>query len=200
MYKATSDMTELLRRVSQGDRVAWAQFYEEFRREVIGVCVAILHNEHDALDAAAETFLKVFSRCAELNPNGNARSWLLKIAANVCKDKLRRERSRLAWLSRWRVSGFSRWRTNPVESQVQDDSRCEAVQKALAQLDEKYRRPVVLRFYAGLDYAQIAQILSEVEDEPITETTVGTRINRAKEQLRALLQGPSPRPTGTPLP
>ncbi|MCS6937271.1 MAG: hypothetical protein NZ610_03210 [Candidatus Bipolaricaulota bacterium] len=38
-------MTELFRRVCEGDREAWAQFYEQFKREVIGVCVAILHNE-----------------------------------------------------------------------------------------------------------------------------------------------------------
>ncbi len=183
MNRVTSDMTELLRRVREGDRMAWAEFYEAFKHEVIGVCVAILHDEHDALDAAEETFLRVFSRCAELNPAGNARSWLLTMAANICKDKLRRERSRLAWLSRWKISELSRWRTNLVESRVQQDLRCEAVQKALAHLDEKYRRPLVLRFYADLDYAQIAQILSELEGDPITETTVGTRINRAKEQL-----------------
>ncbi|MFN4218527.1 MAG: RNA polymerase sigma factor [Candidatus Bipolaricaulia bacterium] len=188
MNRAKGAMTELLRRVCEGDRDAWAQLYEHFKREVIGVCVAILHNEHEALDAAEETFLRVFSRCAELNPDGNPRSWILKIAANVCKDKLRRERSRAAWLSRWKISEFSRWHKNPVESKVQEDVRGEAVQKALAQLDEKYRRPLVLRFYADLDYAQIAQILGEVEGEPITETTVGTRINRAKEHLRALLQ------------
>ncbi len=188
MNRVTGEMTELLRRVREGDRAAWAQFYEEFKREVIGVCMAILHNEHEALDAAEETFLKVFSRCAELDPDGNARGWLLKIAANVCKDKLRRERSRMAWLSRWKISELSRWRRNPVETQVRQDFRSEAVQKALTQLDEKYRRPLVLRFYADLDYAQIAEILHEIEGEPITETTVGTRLNRAKEQLRALLQ------------
>nr|BAL58327.1 RNA polymerase sigma-70 factor, ECF subfamily [Candidatus Acetothermum autotrophicum] len=188
MNRVTGDMAELLRRVREGDRAAWAQFYEEFKREVIGVCMAILHNEHEALDAAEETFLKVFSRCAELDPDGNARGWLLKIAANVCKDKLRRERSRMAWLSRWKISELSRWRRNPVETQVRQDFRGEAVQKALTQLDEKYRRPLVLRFYADLDYAQIAEILHEIEGEPITETTVGTRIHRAKEQLRALLQ------------
>ncbi len=181
-----SDMTELLQQVSQGDRDAWAQFYEAFKREVIGVCLAILRDEHEALDAAEETFLKVFSCCAQLNPDGNVRSWLFKIAANVCKDQLRRERRRAAWLSRWRI--FKLGRTNPVESAVQEDLRCEAVRKALARLDEKYRRPLVLRFYADLDYAQIAQILNEIEGEPITETTVGTRINRAKEQLKALLE------------
>lgn len=188
MNRVTGDMAELLRRVREGDRAAWAQFYEEFKREVIGVCMAILHNEHEALDAAEETFLKVFSRCAELDPDGNARGWLLKIAANVCKDKLRREHSRMAWLSRWKISELSRWRRNPVETQVRQDFRGEAVQKALTQLDEKYRRLLVLRFYADLDYAQIAEILHEIEGEPITETTVGTRLHRAKEQLRALLQ------------
>jgi DNA-directed RNA polymerase specialized sigma24 family protein len=39
-----------------------------------------------------------------------------------------------------------------------------------------------------LDYAQIAQVLSDLEGEPITETTVGTRINRAKAQMRAMLE------------
>jgi RNA polymerase sigma factor (sigma-70 family) len=96
------------------------------------------------------------------------------------------ERSRLAWLRRWK--GAQLFRRNPVEAQVQQDFQCEAVQKALNQLDEKYRRALVLRFYAGLDYAQIAQVLSDLEGEPITETTVGTRINRAKAQMRAMLE------------
>lgn len=186
MNTLKSDMTELLQRVSRGDRDAWAQFYETFKREVIGVCLAILHNEHEALDAAEETFLKVFTRCAQLNPNGNAYSWLLTIAANACKDRLRRERTKLAWLRQ--TARLPIFRKHSVEAQLEKDLRCAVVQQALAQLDEKYRQPLVLRFYADLDYAQIAQILSELEGEPLTETTVGTRINRAKEQLRALLQ------------
>jgi RNA polymerase sigma-70 factor (ECF subfamily) len=187
MNTLKSDMTELLQRVSRGDRDAWAQFYERFKREVVGVCLAFLHNEHEALDAAEETFLKVFARAADLNPNSNARSWLLTIAANICKDKLRKERNALKWLQQWKIAKVPEFRKHSVEAQVQKDFQCEAVQRALAQLDEKYRRPLVLRFYANLDYAQIAQLLSELEGEPLTETTVGTRINRAKAQLRLLL-------------
>lgn len=188
MNRARGAMTELLQRVCEGDRTAWAQLYETFKREVVGVCLAFLHNEHEALDAAEETFLKVFTRCSDLNPDGNVRSWLLTIAANICKDKLRKERNKLKWLRRWKVAQMSQPRRTPVEAQIQKDFQCEAVRQALAQLDEKYRRPLVLRFYADLDYAQIAEILNEIEGEPITETTVGTRINRAKEQLRTLLQ------------
>lgn len=181
------DMVEVLHLVSQGNRDAWAQFYEDFKREVIAVCVAILHDEHEALDAAEETFLRVFSRCAEINPDGNARSWLLTVAANICKDKLRRERTKLRWLRQ--ATRLPVLRKYSIEAQIERDLRCASVRRALAQLDEKYRRPLVLRFYADLDYAQIAQILGDLEGEPITETTVGTRINRAKEQLKRLLQG-----------
>ncbi len=187
MNIAKDQMNELLRRVSDGDRDAWAQFYETFKCEVVGVCLAILRDEHEALDAAEETFLKVFTRCAELNPNGNARAWLLTIAANICKDKLRKERNKLSWLRRWKVTQMPKFKKHPVETQLERDFQCEAVRQALAHLDEKYRRPLVLRFYADLDYAQIAHALSEVEGEPLTETTVGTRINRAKAQLRLLL-------------
>lgn len=187
MNTLKSDMTELLQRVSRGDRDAWAQFYERFKREVVGVCLAFLHNEHEALDAAEETFLKIFARAADLNPNSNARAWLLTIAANICKDKLRKERSTLNWLRQWKIAKVPELRKHSVEAQVQKDFQCAAVQRALAQLDEKYRRPLALRFYANLDYAQIAQMLSELEGEPLTETTVGTRINRAKAQLRLLL-------------
>jgi RNA polymerase sigma-70 factor (ECF subfamily) len=177
----------LIARVAAGNRDAWAEFYERHKREVIALCYGILRHTEDATDAAEEAFLKVFQNAHVLKANGNARAWLLTVAANTCKDKLRKEKNKLAWLQRWKVAAKPKWKRHSVEKAVTEDLLAETVRSALFQLPDKYRIPLILRYYTDMDYAQIAETVSELEGEPVTATTVGSRINRAKEQLKAIL-------------
>ncbi|MBI3460549.1 RNA polymerase sigma factor [Candidatus Acetothermia bacterium] len=180
-------MDGLIERVAKGDRSAWAELYERHKREVLALCYGILRNKDDATDAAEEAFLKVFQNSASLNPNGNARAWLLTIAANTCKDKLRKEKNKQAWLQRWKVAVKPRWKRHPVEHTVAEEFLGETVRTALFDLPDKYRIPLILRYYTDMDYTQIAETLSEFEGESLTAATVGSRINRAKEQLKDIL-------------
>lgn len=181
-------MDGLVQRVAERDSAAWHELYERFKREVLALCLAILKDKEDALDAAQETFLKALEHAAIVKTNGNLRAWLLKIAANTCKSRLRKEKYKQQLLKLWTVGKKWALYRNSVEDQVRDARLTELVRGALDELPEKYRIPLVLRFYADMDYAQICGIVSEWEGEPITEATIGSRINRAKEKLRAKLE------------
>ena len=61
-------------------------------------------------------------------------------------------------------------------------SACDAISRAIEKLDEAYRVPLILRYYANLSYDEIA---AELDME---KTQVAGRIFRAKRMLRTLLE------------
>lgn len=139
------------------------------------------------MDAVQETFVKVFDKGATINPDGNFYAWLFKIAANTCRAKLRKGRNRDSWLKRWVAGKLQDWNRNEVEEGVGRELLSQAVKEALDELDGKYRIPLVLKFYAGMDYEEITQVLTELEDDEVTKGTVGSRINRGKAKLKEKL-------------
>lgn len=180
-------MEELISRLAEGDKAAWGEIYELYKREVLGVCMGILREMNEAMDATEETFLKVFSNATAVNPNGNFRAWLLKIAANICKDKLRKEKHQRSWLRAQILRVKPDWQKHSVEEQVRSDLVGQAIKEALESLEESYRIPLVLRFYADLSYEEIADMVSDLEGEKLSKLTIGSRINRAKEMLKQAL-------------
>ena len=179
---------ELIERISSGDRMAWEELYREFKRDVLAVCIAILRDEDEALDAAQETFMKVFQKASSLNPNGNLKGWLTTIAANHCRDRLRKQQRGVSFVRQWFTSKRDEQTQPSVEKAVIREFRDEALDSAIAELDDEFRVPLVLKFYSNLSYREIAAILSESEGKPIAEETVGSRLNRAKSKLKQILE------------
>ena len=188
---------DLITRVSSGDRMAWEELYSEYKRDVMAVCIAILRDEDEALDAAQETFMKVFQKASSLNTNGNLKGWLTTVAANHCRDRLRKRQRGVSFVRKW-FAGKRDDQTQPtVERAVMSEFRNEALDKAISELADEFRVPLVLKFYSNLSYKEIASILSESEGKPIAEETVGSRLNRAKSKLKKILveQGVYPHAT-----
>lgn len=177
----------LIGRIAQGDRAAWGEIYQLYKNQVLGLCLGILRDKEEAMDAVQETFLKVFDKAATINPDGNFRAWLLKIAANTCRAKLRKSRNRDSWLKRWIIGKLADWNRNEVEEGVERELLSQAIKEALDELEGKYRIPLVLKFYAGMDYEEISRVLTELERDEITKGTVGSRINRGKAKLKERL-------------
>lgn len=177
----------LASRIAQGDRAAWGAIYQLYKNQVFGLCLGILRDREEAMDAAQETFLKVFDNAATINPDGNIQAWLLKIATNTCRAKLHKRRNRDNWLQRWVIGKLPDGSRNEIEEGVERDLLSQAVQEALDELDGKYRIPLVLKFYAGMDYEEITRVLSELEGDEVSKGTVGSRINRGKAKLKEKL-------------
>jgi len=180
---------ELAERLAAGEADAWGILYAEYKRNVLGLCLGYLYNREDALDAAEETFVKAMNKAHHIRADGNVRSWLLSIAANTCKDWIRKEQRKTAWLKRWLRGRRETFPSPGAADTVAREERHDAVRAAIARLDETYRLPLLLKYYEGMDYDQIAEILSETEGAPVRRGTVASRLNRAKAQLKVLLEG-----------
>lgn len=181
------DAWALIEKISTGDRQAWAELYSTYKRMVLAVCIAILKDEEEALDVAQETFVKVFNNAKSLNPNGNLNGWLRTVAANLCRDRLRKRQRGVRWLQQWLSQRKSDFTDSRIERTVQLDERDEALQDAIAELEDEFRLPLLLKYYSDLSYKEIAELLTAQEGKNVAEDTVGSRLNRAKGKLRKLL-------------
>ena len=87
----------LLRAGQAGDRAALDQLLARHERRLLAVCHGILRNADDAEDAAQETFLRALRALPRFRGEASFRTWLLRIALNVCLNWKRDRRPTEPW-------------------------------------------------------------------------------------------------------
>lgn len=185
---------ELAEAARAGDERALDQLLRRHVDRLHALCRRILGSEADADDAAQEGLISIARGLAAGRFDGRSSfsTWAYRVTANACFDELRRRRRRpdLATDEQLEREGPS---SDPgVEGVAADRLDVEA---ALARLPIEFRAAVVLRDLCGLDYAEIADVLS------IPPGTVRSRIARGRAALVPLLGNPAPpadRPTSRP--
>jgi RNA polymerase sigma-70 factor (ECF subfamily) len=79
-----SDEPKLLRAGQAGDLAALDELLERHKRPLLGLCRGILGHADDAEDAVQETFLRALRALASFRGDAAFRTWLFRIAVNVC--------------------------------------------------------------------------------------------------------------------
>jgi RNA polymerase sigma-70 factor (ECF subfamily) len=170
----------LMVEIADGDEDAMQKLVARWERPVHAFLYHMLASTEDAEDLAQETFLRVFVQAERYRPQGQFRLWLLRIAGNLARSRLRR-RAILRWV-RFEPFGHDRAdpRRNPQEELVARERR-HAVRRAVAKLPWRQRHAVVLKRFEGLRYREIAAVLET------TESGVESLLQRAARNLRRAL-------------
>jgi RNA polymerase sigma-70 factor (ECF subfamily) len=164
---------ELLRSWSErGDRTALDELLGRHRDEGLRAARRILRNEADANDAVQTAFVSAIEKLGTLREGARFPAWLRRIVVNSALE-MRRTRSRKPPGAVLSPSPDERWSTEDFE----------ILRKALDELPDDYRQPIVLHYCDGRSYEEVAEIL----DCP--RGTVGTNIHRGMERLRVSLKG-----------
>ena len=147
----------------------------------------------EALDAAQEVFVRLFTRADKYHPSGSFRAWLFRIATNVAIDAIRSRRRRFfGWSRRQkRPSEQARPLTDDLATLPDpgsgaldgliDRERASIVRQAVQTLPARYRAALVLRDLQDLSYEEVADVLG------IRVGTVKSRVNRARNLRREKL-------------
>lgn len=165
-----------------GESEALGELFGAHRQDVLGLCTRML-GPVDAEDAVNETFQRAQSRLDRYDTTQPLGRWLRSIAAHDCIDRLRR-RSLEAHLfepSKSEIDDFGSNAASALDELVQS-RRQSAVRVALDSLPDRYRAPLVLRYFADLDYDAIAEELE------LSRSQVATALFRAKQLLRGRLR------------
>src|ERR1051326_3244367 len=180
---------DLIRRVQAGDCNAFYELVRPYERAVFLSSFALLKNEADAEEVAQEAILKAFKYLPRFRQEAKFSTWLIQIAINEAKMKLRKDRrhlydsieeGQLTDDGDYIPQDFADWREIPSEALERKELR-EALTEALNDLPEKYRMVLILRDVQQLSVTETAQVLG------VSEANVKTRLLRARLQMRDVL-------------
>ena len=176
---------EALERVRRGDEAGAERLFTRWSGPLLKFTGRMLGDAAEAEEVTQDVFLKVIARAGQYDGRASVASWLFAIAANACRDRLRRSARRPS-VPLDAVAEAPQPEV-PADLRLAERQRRQAVRRALARLSDEQREVLVLARYHGLPYAEIARSLS------ITEGAVKTRIFRAMETLKSLFaEGDSP--------
>ncbi len=171
-----NDETECIARAQSGDKAAYGQLVQRYRRLVVSVAYHHGLDLAEAEDAAQETFVKAWLALPRYREAiGSLRAWLCRIAINTARDAHRRERP-VQELDEQMMDRDN----NPAEH-AEKNAEAMAVRRALDRLPDASRAALILREYEGLSYSEIATALG------VPIGTVMSRLSFARGRLRELL-------------
>lgn len=171
----------LLRRAVEGDDSAFAALVRRHEDRIFSLCLRMMRERSDALDATQETFLMLFRKGSTFSGDSAFSTWLYRVAVNVCTDLLRK-RARAPLLER---EDDPPERPNRHEPEVAEQVTVRLdLRRALQELSEDYREAVVMHDLGGVPYDEIARATG------VAVGTVKSRISRGRKQLGRILEQP----------
>ena len=173
---------ETLRAIAAGDEQALAALYDRYRLILFGLILRILHSQPEAEDVLQEVFLQVWRRAGDFDETrGRPFTWLVTLARSRAIDRLRSTSARARTAdeaARAVPDSISDAASDAVKSE-----QGEIVRRALSELPDEQRRPLVLAYFEGLTQTEIA----ERTGTPLG--TIKTRMRSGMTKLRELLGG-----------
>ncbi|MBL1074799.1 sigma-70 family RNA polymerase sigma factor [Nocardia sp. 2] len=176
-----NDYDELVRRIAAGDDHAYEQFYRRTRRLVYSRVQTIVRDHGYAEETCHEVYLQVWRSAAGFDPRrGSALTWLTTLAHHQSVDRVRRECSAAGHENRWGVCDY-RPPADVVAEEIVRRHEEQAVRTGLRALTPYQRESVMLAYYGGLSYSQVAAHLG------IGLPAVKARIRSGLAQLKTAL-------------
>ena len=152
---------------------AFARLLETLRPDLVRFAFWLARDRAVAEDVVQETLIRAWKSREELKDAGAARPWLLTI--------VRREHARLYERKRLQTVDVEQVEALGDPALASDgDAGLEDLRRAILQLPDEYREPLVLQVLGGLTTAEIAAELK------LTQPAVLTRLFRARNRLRTI--------------
>ncbi|MCW3119860.1 MAG: polymerase ECF-type sigma factor [Chitinophagaceae bacterium] len=157
-----------------GSRMAMALIYNQYSKQMFGICMRMLGRKDDAEDVLQEAFITAFTKLGQLDDDRTFGGWLRKIVINNC---IQYSKKRLHWEE---ISPDEEPDNNEEEEWL-SHINLETVYEAIKSLPNGYRQVFNLFAVEGFSHKKIAELLG------ITESTSKSQYHKAKKQLKEQL-------------
>ena len=170
----TSTLTLTRPAPASSARLDFEALYRAARDDVFAYVCTFLHDRSAAEDVTALAFERAYRKHRSFDSGrGSGRAWVFGIARNAALDELRRRKRQAALAADPEDVDAAR-----VDEQAEALLDRAALRAALAKLPARDRELIALKFHAGLDNAELAQVLG------VSRSNAGTQLHRAMTKLR----------------
>ncbi len=161
--------TDLIKAAANGDIESFGELCGMYYSAMVAISYSILGDHQLAEDSAQETFARALINLKKLKNQDKFAFWLAAICRNVAKDM---------------VSERNKIPKNEALSQIEQESNQNHVQihHAIENLPNSMKELVVLRYYDGLSYEKISDVLG------ISKASINGRLTRAKRKMENYLK------------
>jgi RNA polymerase sigma-70 factor (ECF subfamily) len=173
---------ELVARSISGDADSFNELILRWERPIYALAYRVIGREQDARDVCQETFLRAFRALKGFRGQAKFSSWLYRIALNLCRDWVRRERRAPVVQAPEGVDlmdlAAAREPSESIEDLVARKDLARTVERAMALLPEEQRTAIILKEYHGMTFQEIADLVG------CPLSTVKTRLYQGLTVLR----------------
>lgn len=182
-YMPSTD-EELVARSIGGDADSFNELVLRWERPIYALAYRTIGREEDARDVCQETFLRAFRALPAFRGQAKFSSWLYRIALNLCRDWMRRERraAMVPWPEDQNQTPLeiaaAGEPTESIEDLVARRALTQLVEQVMTHLPDEQRTAILLKEYHGLTFQEIADVMG------CPLSTVKTRLYQGLAVLR----------------
>jgi RNA polymerase sigma factor (sigma-70 family) len=164
---------EIHRRLTRGDDTALAEVYDQLGARVLSVALRVTRDRLAAEDVTQDVFIEVWRKPHSYDPSrGSLRTWLVSVAHHRAVDWVRREERRRRQADRELPEPRA---PLAVEEEVEAADLAARVRTALDRLTPEQREAILLAYWHGRTYRQVAQVLDIPEGTAKSRMRLGLR-------------------------
>ncbi|MXV85516.1 sigma-70 family RNA polymerase sigma factor [Candidatus Poribacteria bacterium] len=173
---------QLIQRVLQGDQESFSPLVRKYQKGVHALVWRKIGDFHIAQEITQDAFLTAYKKLRTLKNHNQFAGWLYVIAANLCRDYLRRKRLPMESLDADNTNevdkvSYSQYVADKQKTDA-DETRRETVKELLKKLPESERTVMTLHYLGEMTIQAIAEFLG------VSPNTVKSRLSRARNRLR----------------
>lgn len=169
-----------------GDVESFNQLVLRWERPIFALAYRVIGREEEARDVVQETFLRAFRGIGNFRGQAKFSSWVYRIALNLCRDWMRRERRTPILPSPEGVDvielAAEQGPVESIEDLVARNDMSKVVADLMTRLPEQQRTAIILKEYHGMTFQEIADL------QGVPLSTVKTRLYQGLNVLRRHLQ------------
>jgi RNA polymerase sigma-70 factor (ECF subfamily) len=176
-------VNKLVESCQRGDMSAFAALFRRYQDRIYDLACTILRDEAEAEDLVQDVFVRVFERIDTYKGAASFETWLVTIAVNKCRDRMRRRKLRRALsLDDLTPSRLARILSSSDDPQtiLDQNELHSSLWTSVMNMDERFSLPLILRYRYGLSCGEVAEVLG------CAIGTVYSRLSDARRQLRQM--------------
>jgi RNA polymerase sigma-70 factor, ECF subfamily len=175
------DEGEIIGRVLGGDREAFSALVDAYKGPVFRLAFRMTGSKQDADDLTQETFLRGFQSLGRFRTGERFFPWLYTISLNVIRNHLRKANALQEDSARNEAPEATDCRNNPAEAAI-DREQGRRLQGYLLRLPVPVREALILRFYEGMGFEDIASMTGD------TISSAKMKVYRGLDKIRVMME------------